>query len=107
MLESLIESAAAFLSAGGFVSAFVYTLLKKALDKARADAERRKQERNSQELLRLEGEEKTAVLLLTLTKFSRGKCDEQELEKAEKEYAVYTEKANALRRQIITESMSK
>ena len=60
MFESLAEALMAFLSAGGFVSVFVCSFLKRALNKAREDAERRKAERNKQELLRLEGEEKTA-----------------------------------------------
>lgn len=53
----------------------------------------------------MEGEERMAALVLTLARFSRGKCDEDELETAEKEYAEYTKKANELRRQIITESI--
>ncbi len=106
VFDSLIEAAAAFLSAGGFVSVFVCSLLKRALDKARKDAERRKDERNRQELLRMEGEERIAALVLTLARFSRGKCEEKELETAEKEYAEYTKKANELRRQIITENIT-
>ena len=74
MFESLAEALMAFLSAGGFVSVFVCSLLKRALNKAREDAERRKAERNKQELLRLEGEEKIASLVLILARYSRGKC---------------------------------
>ncbi len=106
VFESLVEAAAAFLSAGGFVSVFVCFLLRRALEKARKDAERRKEERNRQELLRMEGEERIAALVLTLARFSRGKCSESELEAAEKDYALYTKKANELRRQIITESIT-
>ncbi len=95
-----------FLSAGGFVSVFVCSFLKRALDKARNDAERRKQERNKQELLRLEGEERIASLVLTLARYTRGKCDENELEKAEKEYTCYMEKASELKRRIITETLA-
>lgn len=106
VLESLAEALASILSAGGFLSIFVYSLLKRALDKARRDAERRKQERNKQELLRLEGEERMASLVLTLVRFSRGECGSKELEAAEREYTCYMEKVSELKRQIITETLS-
>ena len=38
MFESLAEALMAFLSAGGFVSVFVCSFLKRALNKAREDA---------------------------------------------------------------------
>jgi hypothetical protein len=105
VFESLTEALTAFLSAGGFVSVFVCSFLKRTLDKARKDAERRKQERNKQELLRMEGEERIASLVLTLAKFSRGKCDETVLEQAEKEYSIYLEKAQAAKRNIIAQTL--
>lgn len=106
MFESLAEALMAFLSAGGFVSVFVCSLLKRALNKAREDAERRKAERNKQELLRLKGEEKIASLVLILARYSRGKCEEEELEKAEKDYLAYTEKAKAEKRRIISDTLT-
>ncbi len=106
VFESLAEALASILSAGGFLSIFVYSLLKRALDKARKDAERRKQERNKQELLRMEGEERIASLVLTLARYARGECGNKELEAAEKEYTCYMEKASELKRQIITENLS-
>lgn len=106
MFESLAEALMAFLSAGGFVSVFVCSLLKRALNKAREDAERRKAERNKQELLRLEGEEKIASLVLILARYSRGKCEEDELEKAENDYLAYTEKAKAEKRRIISDTLT-
>ena len=106
MFESLAEALMAFLSAGGFVSVFVCSLLKRALNKAREDAERRKAERNKQELLRLEGEEKIASLVLILARYSRGKCEEEELEKAENDYLSYTEKAKAEKRRIISDTLT-
>ncbi|MBE6539203.1 MAG: hypothetical protein E7674_00490 [Ruminococcaceae bacterium] len=106
MFESLAEALMAFLSAGGFVSVFVCSLLKRALNKAREDAERRKAERNKQELLRLEGEEKIASLVLILARYSRGKCEEEELEKAENDYLAYTEKAKAEKRRIISDTLT-
>lgn len=106
MFESLAEALMAFLSAGGFVSVFVCSLLKRALNKAREDAERRKTERNKQELLRLEGEEKIASLVLILARYSRGKCEEEELEKAENDYLAYTEKAKAEKRRIISDTLT-
>lgn len=106
MFESLAEALMAFLSAGGFVSVFVCSLLKKALNKAREDAERRKTERNKQELLRLEGEEKIASLVLILARYTRGKCEEEELEKAEEDYLAYTEKAKAEKRRIISDTLT-
>lgn len=105
VFESFTEALMTFLSAGGFVSMFVCSFLKRALDKARNDAERRKQERNKQELLRLEGEERIASLVLTLARYTRGKCDENELEKAEKEYLEYTEKVCEEKRRIITNTL--
>lgn len=104
--ESLIEALASILSAGGLVSVFVCSFLKRALNKAREDAERRKQERNKQELLRLEGEERIASLVLTLARYARGECGNKELEAAEKEYTRYMEKASELKRQIITETLA-
>ena len=101
MFESLAEALMAFLSAGGFVSVFVCSLLKRALNKAREDAER-----NKQELLRLEGEEKIASLVLILARYSRGKCEEEELEKAENDYLAYTEKAKAEKRRIISDTLT-
>ncbi len=106
MFESLAEALMAFLSAGGFVSVFVCSLLKRALNKAREDAERRKTERNKQELLRLEGEEKIASLVLILARYTRGKCEEEELEKAEEDYLAYTEKAKAEKRRIISDTLT-
>ena len=106
IFESLAEALMAFLSAGGFVSVFVCSFLKRALNKAREDAERRKTERNSQELLRLEGEEKIASLVLILARYTRGKCEEDELEKAENEYLAYTEKAKAEKRRIISDTLT-
>ena len=106
MFESLAEALMAFLSAGGFVSVFVCSFLKRALHKAREDAERRKAERNKQELLRLEGEEKIASLVLILARYTRGKCEEEELEKAEEDYLAYTEKAKAEKRRIISDTLT-
>lgn len=106
MFESLAEALMAFLSAGGFVSVFVCSFLKRALNKAREDAERRKAERNKQELLRLEGEEKIASLVLILARYTRGKCEEEELEKAEEDYLAYTEKAKAEKRRIISDTLT-
>ncbi|MBO7161514.1 MAG: hypothetical protein J6W15_01755 [Clostridia bacterium] len=106
MFESLAEALMAFLSAGGFVSVFVCSFLKRALNKAREDAERRKAERNKQELLRLEGEEKIASLVLILARYTRGKCEENELEKAEEDYLAYTEKAKAEKRRIISDTLT-
>ena len=106
MFESLAEALMAFLSAGGFVSVFVCSFLKRALNKAREDAERRKAERNKQELLRLEGEEKIASLVLILARYTRGKCEENELEKAEEDYLAYTERAKAEKRRIISDTLT-
>ena len=106
MFESLAEALMAFLSAGGFVSVFVCSFLKRALNKAREDAERRKAERNKQELLRLEGEEKIASLVLILARYTRGKCEENELEKEEEDYLAYTEKAKAEKRRIISDTLT-
>ena len=106
MFESLAEALMSFLSAGGFVSVFVCSFLKRALNKAREDAERRKAERNKQELLRLEGEEKIASLVLILARYTRGKCEEDELEKAEDDYLAYTEKAKAEKRRIISDTLT-
>lgn len=106
MFESLAEALMAFLSAGGFVSVFVCSFLKRALNKAREDAERRKAERNKQELLRLEGEEKIASLVLILARYTRGKCEENELEKAEEDYLAYTERAEAEKRRIISDTLT-
>lgn len=106
VFEDLAEALAAVLSAGGFVSVFVCTWMKRALENARKDAERRKQERNRQELLRMEGEEKMACLVLTLARFSRGECDERSLEEAEKNYTAYMEKSAELKRRIISGSLS-
>ncbi len=107
VFESLAETLTAFISAGSVVSFFVCALLKRALNKAKNDAENRKKERNEQEFLRLEGEEKTAALILTLSRYVRGKSTEAELEQAENEYREYTDKANRLKRQMLSEILNR
>lgn len=106
VLESIVECAAAVLSAGGIVSMFICTLMMKALSKARDEATRRKDERNRYELLRMEGEERIASLLLAVSRYTRGRCGESELDEAEKAYLEHIKKSNEIRMRILSDTIT-
>ncbi len=88
---------------GGVFSAFL-TL---ALNKAKRDAEKKREERLKLELLRLEGEERLSKLMFALLHHSRSRESSQELLDAERAYTEYLEKSQHLKNEIISEYTSR
>lgn len=79
MTENFTELLITLFSSAGLAGALFAALLSHVLKKARADADRRRQERTSLEIMRCEGEAAAGELLLTLVAFVQGRCGEAEL----------------------------
>lgn len=97
MTESFTELLITLFSSAGLAGALFAALLSHVLKKARADADRRRQERTSLEIMRCEGEAAAGELLLTLVAFVQGRCGEAELKTARDEYSSFLEKAGRSR----------
>ena len=93
MTESFTELLITLFSSAGLAGALFAALLSHVLKKARADADRRRQERTSLEIMRCEGEAATGELLLTLVAFVQGRCGEAELKTARDEYRRFPKKS--------------
>ena len=77
-------------------------LITLAFNKAKRDAEKKREERLKLELLRLEGEERLSRLMFALLR-SRPADNDTELKEAERAYTEYLEKSNLLKYEIISE----
>lgn len=102
MTGELTELLITLFSSAGLAGALFALLLEHVLKRAKADAERRRKERISLEILRCEGEEVTGNLLMTLVSFGRGLCGETELNRATEEYERFLEKSRALKNSLLT-----
>ena len=102
MTESFTELLITLFSSAGLAGALFAALLSHVLKKARADADRRRQERTSLEIMRCEGEA-AAGELLTLVAFVQGRCGEAELKTARDEYSSFLEKSRALKAKLAAE----
>ena len=103
MTESFTELLITLFSSAGLAGALFAALLSHVLKKARADADRRRQERTSLEIMRCEGEAAAGELLLTLVAFVQGRCGEAELKTARDEYSSFLEKSRALKTKLAAE----
>ncbi len=101
MWEAVTEFIALLLSSAGITGTFITAIFTYMLKKAKADADEKRKERLSLEIMRLEGEEKLSKLLFTLLRYSRNLCGDKELSQAEEEYAEYMEKTQRLKNEII------
>ncbi|PKM60998.1 MAG: hypothetical protein CVU97_07485 [Firmicutes bacterium HGW-Firmicutes-21] len=90
-------------SSAGIVGTLIAGLLGIVFRQTKTVAEKRRKERVLLELQRLEGEEKLSRLILLLIKFSKGLCEMDELDDAEKGYIVYLEKNRDRKNEILTE----
>lgn len=103
----LCELAAVVLSSAGVIGTVVAGVLSVVLRQTKTVAEKRRKERIQLELQRLEGEEKLSQLILLLIKFSKGLCEMEELDNAERNYIAYLEKTRASKNEILTEHIIK
>ena len=72
-----------------------------AVNKAKKDAEKKREERLKLEILRLEGEEKLSALLFSLLRHLRGNGSDKELENAIRDYTKHLETSKKLKNEII------
>lgn len=103
----LCELAAVVLSSAGVIGTVTAGVLSAVLKQTKSVAEKRREERIRLELQRLEGEEKLSQLILLLIKFSKGLCEMEELDNAEKNYIAYLEKARKSKNEILSEHIVK
>ena len=103
MTESFTELLITLFSSAGLAGALFAALLSHVLKKARADADRRRQERTSLEIMRCEGEAAAGELLLTLVAFVQGRCGEADLNTARDEYSSFLEYCRALKAKLAAE----
>ena len=101
--EILYELLIVGFSSAGLLGMMIAALLSVVLKKTKAVAEKRRRERILLELQRLEGEEKLSRLILLLLKFSKGLCEMDELDEAEKGYIVYLEKNSERKNEMLSE----
>lgn len=97
MTENFTELLITLFSSAGLAGALFAALLSHVLKKARADADRRRQERTSLEIMRCEGEAAAGELLLTLVAFVQGRCGEAELKTRGTNTAAFWKKAGRSR----------
>ena len=98
-MEYLVEAAIIALSSAGVFGAVIAALISKAFKNARADADRRRDERYESEMMRSEFEELSGELLLTLARNQRGLAGNEELREAEERFAEFSDKMKRLNRQ--------
>lgn len=102
-MEILSELLIVSLSSAGIFGTLIASLLGIVLKQTKTVAEKRRQERVLLEIQRLEGEEKLSQLILSLLKFSKGLCEMDELDHAEKNYMQYLEKNKERKNEILIE----
>lgn len=95
------EIVTAVLSSAGLTGSLFAAIISIAIKRAKKDAERKREERLTLEILRLEGEEKQSELLFAILRDLRGLGTEKELEDAEESYRAYLEKSRELKNKII------
>ncbi|HAN21978.1 MAG: hypothetical protein A2Y15_05620 [Clostridiales bacterium GWF2_36_10] len=106
-IETIYELLIVSLSSAGILGTVIASLLSIVLKQTKALAEKRRKERILLELQRLEGEEKLSQLILLLIKFSKGLCEMDELDNAEKCYVLYLDKNREQKNEILTEYIIK
>jgi endonuclease III len=106
-MNIIIELAAVVLSSAGLIGTVVAGILTVVLRQTKVVAEKRREERIQLELQRLDGEEKLSQLILVLIKFSKGLCEMDELDNAERNYITYLEKTRESKNEILTEHIIK
>lgn len=100
MGTEIYELLAVFLSSTGVAGAALSAVLAAMLRRARKDAEKKREERISIELQRLEGEERLSEVVLALVHVC-GKDDPQ-LKDALRSYSKYLEQRRTLRNEILS-----
>lgn len=98
----LYELLAVFLSSTGVLGASLSAVLAVMLRRAKRDAERKRAERVSMELQRLEGEELLSGVVLALIRVCGGTSGEPELEAAMQAYSRYLDARRKLRNEIVS-----
>lgn len=82
----ITEALAVIFSSSGVIGAVIACLLRKAMKDAETEAEKRRSERLEEEMLRYELDSAVSALLITLARYARGLCKDEELEIAEANY---------------------
>ncbi|MBQ8896014.1 MAG: hypothetical protein IJY88_04400 [Clostridia bacterium] len=106
-IELICELLPVILASAGLSGGVFTGLLRLALNKAKRDADKKREERLKLELLRLEGEERQSKLFFALLRHLRTGDGEQELAEAEHAYTQYIEKSLKLKNEIISEYTSR
>ncbi len=103
--EVISELLPVILTSAGVTGGVFSAVISLAVNKAKRDAAKKREERLKLELLRLEGEERLSKLMFALLR-SRSFENDEELLKAERAYTEYLEKSQHLKNEIITEYTS-
>lgn len=106
-INTVYELLIVSLSSAGILGTVTASLLCAVLKQTKAVAKKRRKERVQLELQRLDGEEKLSQLILLLIKFTKGLCEMDELDNAEKNYVEYLEKNRVRKNKILTEHIVK
>ncbi len=101
MADGFSEFVMLLISSAGLSGSVLGIVFSAVLKKAHSDAAKKREERLLLEIQRLEGEELMSNLLFALVRFSRGLCDESELEEAEKDYLRYIQNSRAVKNRIL------
>ena len=92
----ILDAIWGFLLSVGVTGSVTALLLKRLMTQAEREAEKRRDVRYRQELLRLEGEDCLAGLILAVAEYCRGgRIDEDELIEYEQKYKIYLAKSKA------------
>ena len=104
----ILEAIWGFLLSIGITGSITALLLKRLLSHAEREADKRRNLRYRQELLRLEGEDCLAGLILAVAEYCRGgRIDEAELIEYERKYRNYLAKSKAFGAELYAASRTR
>lgn len=103
MTENFTELLITLFSSAGLAGALFAALLSHVLKKARADADRRRQERTSLEIMRCEGEAAAGRAAADARRVRTGTLRRSGTENARDEYSSFLEKSRALKAKLAAE----
>lgn len=101
--EDVYELLAVFLSSTGVLGVFLTAVLSVMLRRAKQDAEKKRAERVSLELQRMEGEELLSCVVLALIRVNGGTAGQPELEAALQAYNRYLQERRTFRNSIVSD----
>ena len=104
----MLEAVWSFLVSVGITGSLTAIFIKGIASRAEKEAQRRRDLRYRQELLRLEGEDCLASLILAVAGYCRGdSVDEEEVLRHEERYREYLTKSRAFGAELYADSRSK